>query len=298
MFWLLAFGVIACHAAAVSQLSRGLRHRFSGSQKQGASDSNATWSNMSSVVQRDLIFDIGFNKGGDAINYLADGYRVVGVEADPGLVTAALQDSHFSGALQGGRLQLVHRAVGGEHAPPELPFWQYGRYDEGVWGSVGGPHRKCKECNSCCHISAHVKTMTCEQLMVQYGVPLYMKIDVEGADADCISSISSSRSHDSLPLYISFEVPDATESIAPLKYLESLGFTRFKTVAQAQHNVRSFANPYQTSGPFGSQAVNVTTGETSWLGYQDVLTALGHAGCQPPDWCDIHAMRADSLNKR
>lgn len=55
------------------------------------------------------IFDLGFYDGGDSRNYLQTGHCVVGIEADPDLVTAAHQN--FAGQIATGQLKIANYVV-------------------------------------------------------------------------------------------------------------------------------------------------------------------------------------------
>ncbi len=63
----------------------------------------------------DLIFDVGVNRGEDTAFYLAKGYRVVGIEANPDLYSAA--EEQFEGFLKAGQLQLLNAAVAAMDGP-------------------------------------------------------------------------------------------------------------------------------------------------------------------------------------
>jgi len=56
-----------------------------------------------------LIFDIGVGNGDDTAFYLAKGFRVVAVEANPVLVAAAKR--RFDEDIQAGRLAIVEKAI-------------------------------------------------------------------------------------------------------------------------------------------------------------------------------------------
>jgi len=247
---------------------------------------------MNNASQNDLIFDIGFNMGGDSLNYLSKGYRVVALEADPQLVEAAKNNPLFAKEFQSGRLHLIHAAVAKEGAPATLPFWQFNDpTSEGVWGSIGHPHQQCSAPGACSKV-ADVPTISCEKLLHEHGVPIYIKIDIEGADDDCVLSISRERTSAALPKFLSME----GQGYDAIHHLRCLGYAQYKTVAQAAYNIRKPDNPYQHSGPFGDEAVDVTTSKTAWLPWQSddsVVKDQTHDKCTAPDWCDLHVMRSD-----
>ena len=60
---------------------------------------------------RSVVFDVGFNDGLDTASFLAQGFRVVAVEANAGLVLAFSKKEPFSSALADGRLVLLNVAI-------------------------------------------------------------------------------------------------------------------------------------------------------------------------------------------
>ena len=66
-------------------------------------------SSLELPIIHDLVLDIGFNDGADTEQYLSQGYRVIAVEANPGLAQSAL--NHFSSELLGGRLTLLNVGI-------------------------------------------------------------------------------------------------------------------------------------------------------------------------------------------
>lgn len=59
-------------------------------------------------LQQDLIFDIGLHRGQDTRFYLDKGFRVVALDANPGLCAAARQS--FAAELALGQLHIVEAA--------------------------------------------------------------------------------------------------------------------------------------------------------------------------------------------
>ncbi|MGH7380629.1 MAG: FkbM family methyltransferase [Candidatus Methylomirabilales bacterium] len=79
----------------------------------------------------DLVFDVGAHYGNDTAHYLRRGFRVVGVEAHPGLA-AALWD-RFAPEVRSGRLVIEPVAVGPDQG--EVPFYVV-EGNDAVWSSV------------------------------------------------------------------------------------------------------------------------------------------------------------------
>ena len=68
---------------------------------------------------RDLIYDIGANDGDDAEHYLARGFRVLCIEADPTLCKGL--ESRFAAAISTGRLSVLNVALASTRG--QKPFW-------------------------------------------------------------------------------------------------------------------------------------------------------------------------------
>lgn len=64
-------------------------------------------------------------------------------------------------------------------------------------------------------------------MLSEFGVPYYLKIDIEGNDDLCLTGLDKMN----LPEYISLEA----SSIAQLEQLKNLGYNAFKIVNQSNH---------------------------------------------------------------
>jgi len=126
------------------------------------------------VFEPDLVFDLGMHKAFDAKFYLDKGFRVVALEANPQLVAAA--STMHADAIRAGRLTIVDRAFWS--APDEAVSFFLNPVKED-WSSVfkgwaekgGHPSKEIK-----------VSTVTLSRMFDLYGVPYYLKCDIEGAD--------------------------------------------------------------------------------------------------------------------
>ena len=167
----------------------------------------------------DLIYDVGMHNGHDTAHYLSKGFRVIAVEADPALVELARE--RFAEPIRSGQLQLLNVAIG----PNEelAKFWicdaksEWNSFDVGIASRYGLP----------CH-SIIVQCLRFRSLLERYGVPCYLKIDIEGNDQFCVSDLDP---HD-LPRYLSFEMGHLEHLFA----LRQLGYTRFKLILQNDHS--------------------------------------------------------------
>lgn len=169
-------------------------------------------------MERDLVFDVGVNNGDDTDYYLRRGFRVVGIEANPdfiGQVTARFPD-----AIRDGRLVLLNIAVAAEDG--EATFY-LSEGNRGVWSSLD-PELAAREALGTREVRVPARRF--RGLLREYGVPYYLKIDIEGADRLCLEDIDGGDA----PAYVSFEASEGR--LDDLFLLARAGYTRFKLIDQ------------------------------------------------------------------
>jgi len=173
-------------------------------------------------MHSDLIFDIGMNNGDDTAYYLHKGYRVVAVEANPLLAEKA--SVRFSEAVRTGRLIILNQGIADSCGT--ATFWVNEQHDE--WSSfikeIAGRH------NLPCY-PVEVACIQLKDLFAEYGVPYYLKIDIEGNDIYCLQDLTKTD----LPVYVSVEA----HRLEYLCLLTALGYTYFKCIDQTDHNAPS-----------------------------------------------------------
>lgn len=206
-----------------------------------------------------LIFDVGAHEGEDTLFYLRKGFRVVAIEASPRL--AAQLCTRFAAEISAGELVVVNAAIT-THAGP-VTFYDNSRYS--VWGTIrpdwaekfsrlGGPSHPIE-----------VEGIPFAPLLKRFGIPYFLKIDIEGCDQLCLEAL---RHFPARPRYLSFESTKTSwqELIAEFHLLQSLGYHRYKVVPQ--HTVPSQKSvaparegryvahhfPPGASGHFGAEA--------------------------------------------
>jgi FkbM family methyltransferase len=174
-----------------------------------------------------MIYDVGMHDGTDTAFYLHQGHRVLAIEADPALAAAGAQ--RFSAAVARGQLQILN--VGIAEQTGTAAFWIC--EDHSVWNSFD--RAVASRNGSRCH-QVTIPTMRFADILAQHGVPMYLKIDIEGADAFCVRDLPPGR----LPHFISVESEcvgdddalDAAGALCMLDLLRDAGYTRFKMVSQ------------------------------------------------------------------
>lgn len=160
-----------------------------------------------------LVFDIGLHNGDDAAYYLHLGYRVIGVEANP--VLASQCEQRFGPEIAQGRMTVVSAGV--MRQPGEFTFYQ--SLKEPAWSTFeAGLNRKPGEWRE-----VKVSCITAADLIARFGVPHFIKVDIEGADFQVLETLTPPAA----PAYISLEINSRD---AFLDRLVELGYDSFKFV--------------------------------------------------------------------
>lgn len=177
---------------------------------------------QSLTVKNDLIFDIGMHKGKDTDYYLKKGFKVVAVEANPALVETAR--FKFKDEIKTGQLVIIDKAINNESG--SLSFYINEAKDD--WGSI------VPGWNSTGNATVReieVQAVLLEEIIKEFGMPYYMKIDIEGADIICLKSLYKLGSK---PQFISCELLSPhnfntrdIDCLDILAHLKVLGYNRF-----------------------------------------------------------------------
>jgi FkbM family methyltransferase len=269
-------------------------------------------------MTHDLIMDIGMHVGNDTEFYLKKGFRVVGIEADPVLVRQV--EERLSGYLATGQLTILNLAVNSFDG--EATFFVNRAHDD--WGTLSAEFvdRNEKIFDSK-HEAIKVRCARFENILSEYGVPYYLKIDIEGVDNLCLQALLTQESR---PKFISIEaeLTSFDDAFNQLALLWQLGYRSFKIINQSNnHKIKCPYPPGEgvyvdqkftglSSGLFGEETPGpwldiATTVERyrkilklqSWFGghgkyYNTILhrfykTYLRITGQEPVGWYDFHA---------
>jgi FkbM family methyltransferase len=246
-----------------------------------------------------LIYDVGMNNGDDTAYYLKQGFRIVGIEANP--VLAAQCRERFSTALARDRLILCNVGIAAREGLQR--FWVNQEHSEfsSFLPEVAGRNGQTT-------VPVSVPCMTFASILSRYGVPFYTKIDIERYDVYCLESLDRRD----LPQHVSVEAHD----LSYLAILHRLGYNVFKCVDQTAHNLKldfgptwlrwghrkslrlaevlklyAPAFPRGSSGPFGDD----TPGR--WKSIEEVNNDWARMNSRVRGklyrfgWFDFHAMR-------
>lgn len=250
-----------------------------------------------------LIFDIGMHTGEDSRYYLRQGYNVIAIEANPILVQQ--NRKKFKKEIEKGQLTILNVGIAAEKGT--LPFYRNHRLSE--WSSFD---KASGTRNNTTYDVIDVECVTTKSLFDKYGIPHYMKVDIEGFDHFCLRDIPDQGNK---PKYVSCEAV----YLDWLDILHGKGYTRFKLIHQGDNYdqidlsleqkwyfakyqiVRNglklrlqkfipFKYFYGSSGPFGEK----TKGE--WKSYDEVKKLYlafyqfeKKTPLNPVSWFDFHA---------
>ena len=90
-----------------------------------------------------------------------------------------------------------------------------------------------------------------EDLLLKYGTPFYLKIDIESYDTICLESLFKFKK---LPQYISCEA----SSIKNIELLNSLGYSKFKLINQSWfHNPINISLEKNILFPYFNLIINI-----------------------------------------
>jgi FkbM family methyltransferase len=176
------------------------------------------------MVDRSLIFDVGCNDGQDSDFYLKKGFRVVAVEANPALCEGLRR--RFAQEITEGRFILVCEAIAEQAGEVEF----YLNEIENIRSTIMPDHADLAAALGRPPTKTVVPSTTFPKLIEKFGVPYFMKVDMEGADLLCLEGLTP---FDELPLFLSTEYPmSLTGQIRVLFFLRKLGYQRFQVVDQ------------------------------------------------------------------
>ncbi len=167
----------------------------------------------------DLVFDIGMNNGDDTEEYLARGFRVVAIEANPILVEAGTK--RFSKAINEGRLAIEGCAIFNREGKTQ--FWVNDK--ENLWSALD------REIGGRNGMPCHEITVPCTRLSKvfgKYGVPFFLKSDIERGDCYVLDELDPRD----LPRYVAVEAHE----FSYLLRLWDYGYRKFKIVDQMRIN--------------------------------------------------------------
>jgi FkbM family methyltransferase len=197
-----------------------------------------------------LVFDLGAHLGADTSYYLARGFRVVALEANPDLAQrlATLDD--------GGRLIVEARALSEDTGPITLhvPLDDHAS----CWATTSPEQARMLRGARVETRAVSVETVTLAELVARYGRPYYIKCDIEGSDDLFLEMLSRL---DRKPATVSVELTQVSLGavLRQLGHIRDCGYRRFFIRDQAHLPSAMFVHGRlhpidgMWSGPFGAE---------------------------------------------
>lgn len=220
------------------------------------------------------IFDLGFHNGNDTAEYLSRGYNVIAVEADPFLASAGRKRFEEKIAYD---LMILNAAFCSD-VNPGIPFYVFP--DNRDWSTAD----KAKaDYRGIAYETKIISAINYKFLIRNYGIPYYIKCDIEGFDYLLIKQICEAGI---TPEYLSFEL-SRLDYYKIFSYLFVAGYTAFQLRNQAN-------NPEYSSGEFGEYLP-----DREWLSFDECLTRyMKYKELKTIDntnlalgWIDVHAKK-------
>lgn len=185
------------------------------------------------MVQKKLIYDVGMCNGDDTDFYLKKGFKVVAFEADPELI--AFCRNRFNDAIKTGQLVIVEGAIVDTEVMAagtnKVAFFK--NKGNNQWGTVCqnwvDRNERCGEPSSMIETSV-IDFAAC---LNKYGIPYYLKIDIEGMDVLCLKVLLSFSEK---PDYVSLESNKVSFDVLKKEFdlLCELGYNSFQIINQAE----------------------------------------------------------------
>jgi FkbM family methyltransferase len=169
-------------------------------------------------VTMTLIYDLGLHDGRDTARYLREGARVIAIDANPTMCQNATVQ--FDDYIKAGQLTILNRGIAAHKG--RLDFWICDEISD--WSSF---NLESASRNGVKHHSISIDCVPINDVIREFGVPDYMKIDIEGNDRICIDNLNTKIAPD----YISIEMGHPTGG-DDLNRLAELGYRKFKVICQ------------------------------------------------------------------
>jgi FkbM family methyltransferase len=240
---------------------------------------------MGSKCPTEIIYDFGANNGDDIPYYLKKSDLVVAVEANPHLCRK-IKD-RFRSELSSGRLILEEKVLAAGSMPSEVAFYIH-RTNHVL--SQFPPPPALNDFDK-----VFLPSCSPVDLIRRYGMPLYVKIDVEHYDGEILKALFEAGIR---PPFISAE-SHSSDILALL--VEMGGYDAFKLVdgatvssrygdalIQCRSGPERYSFPPHSAGPFGD---DVRGRWISSAGLRNVLAIEGMG------WKDIHASNCRQPNE-
>ena len=174
-------------------------------------------------MQDNVIFDVGCHTGQDSDFYLRKGFRVVAVEANTTLCAALKR--RFASQIADGQFILIEKAIAEHDGQVEF----YLNLQASIWGTIRADWAERNTAAGTQSQKILVPSIQFSSLIEQYGVPYYLKVDIEGADLLCLEGLLPFNDR---PRFLSLEIEHRSLLRREMNLLTKLGYKRFQIVEQ------------------------------------------------------------------
>lgn len=183
-----------------------------------------------------IIYDVGMHKGEDSDYYLKKGFKVIGFEADPDLAEFCRQK--FSNEITSQQLTIVEGAIidlkegdGSVSSKSKIKFFK--NKAASVWGTVDRDWANRNKKLGTEIEAIEVSVVDFPACLEQYGIPYYLKIDIEGMDTVCLKSLLKFTKR---PDFISIESDKSSFEKLNEEFdlFKQLGYNDFQIINQAK----------------------------------------------------------------
>ena len=183
-----------------------------------------------------LIYDVGMHLGEDTGFYLEKGFRVVAIEAVESF--CAQVRARFADALADGRLVILQCAIAEQNGP--VAFFENEK--KSVWGTADADFAARRSARGAAVRRVEVPGRRFADIVREQGVPYFLKVDIEGADRQCLAALHEFATR---PKFISIEAQIVAwdRLVEDIDALVALGYQRFKPVQQLTVRRQRCPNP-------------------------------------------------------
>lgn len=218
-------------------------------------------------MDKNLIIDVGVHTGEDTEFYLKKGFRVIGIEANPNIYNDTKQ--RLNSYIEIGQLILLNIAVSSQNQPVTF----YVNLDRSFWSTTSLDFVQRNKLFGTRSTEITVEGRRFEDILQDFGIPYYLKIDIEGADILCLQAL---QIFESKPQFLSIESTKTSwnDLLAEFALLKKLGYRKFKAISQSEVPQQVCLYPakegqyikyqfeYGASGLFGEETPGVWLSET------------------------------------
>ncbi|AVH67818.1 FkbM family methyltransferase [Nostoc sp. 'Peltigera membranacea cyanobiont' 213] len=176
-------------------------------------------------MDKNLIIDVGVHTGEDSEFYLKKGFRVIGIEANPDIYEDTKKK--LGAYIETGQLILLNVAVSSQNQ--SVTF--YVNLDKSFWSTTSLDFVRRNEFFGTSSTAITVEGRTFENILQEFGIPYYLKVDIEGADILCLQAL---HKFETKPQFLSIESAQTSwnDLLAELALLKELGYKKFKAINQ------------------------------------------------------------------